>query len=108
MKTFELPLMEVVAELNQTGVVLDTTYLKTLSTKMHTELTALEKSIYQHATFEFNINSPKQVGDVLFDTLQLKPKSQKKTAGGQRSTKESELEKNARRTSNHSAYSSIP
>ena len=89
----ELPLMEVVEELNQTGVVLDTAYLKTLSTKMHTELTSLEKSIYTHATFEFNINSPKQVGDVLFDTLQLKPKSQKKTAGGQRSTKESELEK---------------
>jgi len=89
----ELPLMEVVKHMNGTGVVLDTKYLKTLSVKMHTELAALEKEIYSHATFEFNINSPKQVGDVLFDTLELKPKSQKKTAGGQRSTKESELEK---------------
>ena len=89
----ELPLTEVVAYMNETGVVLDTAYLKTLSVKMHTELDSLERKIYKHATFEFNINSPKQVGDVLFDTLQLKPKSQKKTAGGQRSTKESELEK---------------
>ena len=89
----ELPLMEVITHMNETGVTLDTKYLKTLSVTMHKELTSLEKSIYKHATFEFNINSPKQVGDVLFDTLELKPKNQKKTAGGQRSTKESELEK---------------
>ena len=89
----ELPLMEVITYMNSMGVILDTKYLKTLSVKMHTELDALEKKIYKHATFEFNINSPKQVGDVLFDTLELKPKNQKKTAGGQRSTKESELEK---------------
>lgn len=89
----ELPLTEVIAYMNKVGVTLDTKYLKTLSVKMHTELDTLEKNIYKHATFEFNINSPKQVGDVLFDTLELKPKNQKKTAGGQRSTKESELEK---------------
>jgi len=89
----ELPLMEVVSYMNAEGVTLDTKYLKTLSVKMHKELDTLEKSIYKHATFEFNINSPKQVGEVLFDTLELKPKNQKKTAGGQRSTKESELEK---------------
>lgn len=89
----ELPLTEVVSYMNDVGVTLDTKYLKTLSTKMHKELSSLEKSIYKHATFEFNINSPKQVGDVLFDTLELKPKNQKKTSGGQRSTKESELEK---------------
>ncbi|MFT7507638.1 MAG: DNA polymerase-1 [Acidimicrobiales bacterium] len=89
----ELPLMEVVSHMNAVGVTLDTKYLKTLSVKMHKELDSLETSIYKHATFEFNINSPKQVGDVLFDTLELKPKNQKKTAGGQRSTKESELEK---------------
>jgi DNA polymerase-1 len=89
----ELPLVEVITHMNKTGVVLDTKYLKTLSVTMHKELTSLEKSIYKHATFEFNINSPKQVGDVLYDTLELKPKNSKKTAGGQRSTKESELEK---------------
>lgn len=90
----EEPLMEVISSMNATGILLDTKYLKTLSKKMHTELATLEKKIHTHAgTTEFNINSPKQMGEVLFDTLQLKPKNQKKTATGQRSTRESELEK---------------
>lgn len=89
----EKPLYEVIAYMNSVGITLDTKYLKTLSTKMHKELDALQKKIYKLAGMEFNINSPKQVGDVLFDTLGLKPKNQKKTAGGQRSTRESELEK---------------
>ena len=89
----ELPLIPVLEKMKQQGIILDTTYLKTLSTKLHVELTALETSIYQHAGVEFNLNSPKQMGEVLFDTLELKPKNAKKTGGGQRSTKESELEK---------------
>jgi DNA polymerase-1 len=89
----ELPLMEVLAYINGVGITLDTSYMKILSVTMHTELTTLEGKIYTHAGREFNINSPKQVGEVLFDELGLKPKNQKKTAGGQRSTKESELEK---------------
>jgi DNA polymerase I len=60
---------------------------------MHKELDILRGKIYTQAGTEFNINSPKQLGEVLFDKLGLKPKNQKKTAGGQRSTKESELEK---------------
>jgi DNA polymerase-1 len=91
--TIEWPLHRVLAEVNQTGVILDVPYLKKLSKKLHTELTSLETNIYKHAGIEFNINSPKQMGEVLFDKLALKPKNQKKTAGGQRSTKESELEK---------------
>lgn len=89
----ELPLIEVLAQMKAIGIKLDVPYLETLSKKLHKEITALEKSIYKHAGAEFNINSPKQLGDVLFDTLELKPKNAKKTAGGQRSTKESELEK---------------
>ena len=89
----ELPLMEVLQHINATGITLDTAYLATLSTTMHAELTTLERKIYIHAGREFNINSPKQMGEVLFDEMGLKPKNQKKTAGGQRSTKESELEK---------------
>lgn len=89
----ELPLMEVVAYMNSVGVQLDTKYLGTLSKTMHTELDSLQGSIQKHAGVEFNINSPKQVGEVLYDTMGLKPKNQKKTAGGQRSTRESELEK---------------
>lgn len=92
-ENIELPLLEVVAHMNQVGVELDTAYLKTLSKKMHKELDSLQKSIHAHAGSEFNINSPKQMGEVLYDTLGLKPKGQKKTAGGQRSTRESELEK---------------
>lgn len=89
----EEPLRSVIAQMNRTGITLDTEYLGGLSKKYHTELAALERSIYQHAGREFNINSPKQLGEVLFDDLALKPRNAKKTAGGQRSTKESELEK---------------
>ena len=60
---------------------------------MHVELDQLEKKIHAQAGKEFNINSPKQLGDILYDTLGLKPKNQKRTSTGQRSTRESELEK---------------
>ena len=89
----EVPLQAVVAILTKTGILLDVPYLKALGVTMHSELVTLETEIYRQAGMEFNINSPKQLGDVLFDGLGLKPKNQKKTAGGQRSTKESELEK---------------
>jgi len=91
--SIEKPLMEVIAYMNRTGILLDTAYLKSLSLTMHKELSSLEATIYKEAGTEFNINSPKQMGDILYDTLGLKPKNQKKTAGGQRSTRESELEK---------------
>lgn len=92
-ETIELPLIDTIRYLNQAGVTLDTTYLKSLSKRFHTELTALEQRIYQEAEQEFNINSPKQLGEILYDKLGLKPKQQKKTTTGQRSTRESELEK---------------
>lgn len=89
----ELPLIEVLEYMHTVGITLDTKYLQKLSVTMHTELEKLQKNIHTLATSEFNINSPKQVGEVLYDILKLKPKNQKKTAGGQRSTRESELEK---------------
>lgn len=89
----EEPLMPVLRDVNGTGVLLDTRYLKKLSTKLHKELAELESKIWKLAGVEFNINSPKQMGEVLYDTLELKPKNAKKTASGQRSTRESELEK---------------
>ncbi len=92
-ETIEKPLMAVLKEVNATGIKLDVDYLLKLSKKFHKELKTLETNIYKTAGTEFNINSPKQLGDVLFDKLGLKPKNQKKTATGQRSTKESELEK---------------
>lgn len=89
----EQPLIPILEEMHRIGIGLDVEFLKKLSKTLHKELTKLEKNIYAHAGTEFNINSPKQLGDVLFDELGLKPKNAKKTAGGQRSTKESELEK---------------
>lgn len=89
----ELPLIEVITYMNGVGVELDVKYLATLSKTMHKELDDLEKKIHTLAGVEFNIKSPKQMGEVLYGTLELKPKNQKKTATGQRSTRESELEK---------------
>lgn len=89
----EQPLRKVLAVVNQTGLKLDTAYLEKLSEKMHQELQELEAKIFAESGEEFNLNSPKQLGEVLFEKLALKPKNQKRTAGGQLSTRESELEK---------------
>jgi DNA polymerase-1 len=89
----EYPLIPVLEGMERFGVKIDVPYLEKLSKTMHTELDHLEKTIHAHAGVEFNINSPKQLGDVLYDTLGLKPKNQKRTSTGQRSTRESELEK---------------
>lgn len=92
-ETIEVPLMEVIQYMNSVGVCLDTKYLAQLSKKLHAELADIETAIYDAAGTTFNINSPKQLGEILYDTLGLKPKNQKKTATGQRSTRESELSK---------------
>lgn len=92
-KEIELPLIDVIRDMEETGIKLDTMYLDKLSKEMHKELGSLEKRIYKHAGTKFNINSPKQLGEILYDTLGLRPKNQKRTATGQRSTRESELEK---------------
>lgn len=92
-RDIEEPLLKVVKVLSETGIKLDKKYLAVLSKQMHKELDSLQKKIYEEAGVEFNVNSPKQLGEILFDKIGLKPKNQKKTAGGQRSTKESELEK---------------
>jgi DNA polymerase-1 len=89
----EKPLIPVVERMNARGVLIDAPYLKELSKEYTAELAKLEKKIHRHAGIEFNVGSPKQLGEVLFDRLGLKPKNQKKTSTGQRSTKESELEK---------------
>ena len=89
----EIPLMRVLRAMEKTGICIDVKHLEKLSKKMHIEIESLEKKMYAHAGVEFNINSPKQLGEILYDTLGLKPKNQKHTATGQRSTRESELEK---------------
>ena len=90
-ETIEKPLVPIVATMTKDGVKLDTKYLATLSGDYHTKLSKLQKKIYKHAGEEFNINSPKQLADILYEKLGLT--GGKKTATGQRSTKESELHK---------------
>jgi DNA polymerase-1 len=89
----ELPLMPVLKKMEVRGVKIDIPFLKELGKTYHKELARLEKEIWKHAGVEFNIGSPKQLGEILFDKLQLTAKGLKKTEGGARSTRESELEK---------------
>ena len=89
----EKPLVPIVRQMGEHGILIDLKVLNNLSKKYTTELTLIEKNIYNHAKHVFNVSSPKQLGEVLFDELKIIPERQKKTAGGQRSTRESELEK---------------
>jgi DNA polymerase-1 len=91
--TIELPLIAITEKMEKRGIKIDDAFLLDLSKKYHTEADRLQKEIWKHAGMEFNISSPKQLGEVLFDKLNLTAKNMKKTAGGARSTKESELEK---------------
>jgi DNA polymerase-1 len=89
----ELPLIPIVRKMEERGIRINRDLLKELSKKYRAGLEILEKKIWNEAGGEFNINSPKQLGEFLFDKLGLKVKNQKKTSLGARSTKESELEK---------------
>lgn len=89
----EKPLMPVVDEMNECGVKVDKAVLAELSKTYHRELSRIEKEIWKLAGEEFNVNSPKVLGEILFTKLNLGEKRQKKTASGGFSTKESELEK---------------
>jgi len=89
----EVPLLPVLDAMEKRGVKIDRKYLEDLGKKYKATLADLEKGIWKDAGQEFNIASPKQLGEILFDKLALKPLRQKKTAGGAKSTKESELEK---------------
>jgi DNA polymerase-1 len=92
-REIELPLLPVAEAMEKRGVMIDKKYLADLSKTYHTELSRLEKKIWEYAGGEFNINSPKQLGEVLFEKMQLTAKGLKKTSGGARSTRVSELEK---------------
>jgi DNA polymerase-1 len=91
--TIESPLIPVLDRMQERGIKVDRKVLSSLAKEYHAELDRLEKEIWKHAGMEFNIGSPKQLGEVLFDKLALKAKGLKKTEGGARSTRESELDK---------------
>ena len=90
--TVEQPLMGILKEMNRVGIRLDVEKLTTMSKELHAHVEVLEKKIYASAGKEFNISSPKQLGDVLYDGLGLGSKI-KKTKTGQKSTNVTELEK---------------
>lgn len=93
-KYIESPLIEVVEKMEKNGIKVNVKFLQELGKKYHTELDAIEKNIFKMVGVEFNINSPKQLGEVLFDKLELNKNIKiKKSAGGKISTRESELEK---------------
>ena len=76
-KNIEMPLTLVLGKMEHTGVAIDVDYLKELSDYMTEKLAELEDLIFQLAGESFNINSPKQVAEVLFDKLELKTKKKK-------------------------------
>lgn len=80
-RNLELPLIEVLAEMEMTGIRLDLELLKDLSTEFELKMQGIEQNIYKLAGREFNINSPKQLGEVLFEDLGLPQgkKTRKKT-----------------------------
>jgi DNA polymerase-1 len=78
-KNIELPLTVVLAKMEHTGVSIDVEYLKELSSYMTDKLAELEEFIFQLAGEPFNLNSPKQVAEILFDKLELKTKKKKKS-----------------------------
>lgn len=88
----EMPLMQVLAKMELEGVALDKEWLEQESTDLETDLRDLERKIFEMADVEFNVNSPRQLGEILFEKLQLDPKA-KKTKTGQYATSEDILQK---------------
>lgn len=88
----EMPLMKVLAIMERNGVRIDSEALRLSSEILTQEMIALEKEIHELAGYDFNVSSPAQVGEILFDRLKLDDKA-KKTKTGQYSTSEDVLEK---------------
>ncbi|MEK7564536.1 MAG: DNA polymerase [Patescibacteria group bacterium] len=87
----EYPIIGIVKEIENHGILIDKNYFTTLSKEYHKELEKLRTKIYKLAGAEFNVNSPKQLGEILFDKMGIKT-SKKKNASGSFSTKVSVLE----------------
>ncbi len=87
----EIPLIPVLAAMELEGINLDVPFLKSMSVEMAKESAALEQKIYETAGEKFNLASPKQLGDILFDKLKIGGAKQKKTKTGQYATGEEVL-----------------
>ncbi|MBI2025001.1 MAG: hypothetical protein HYT03_02880 [Candidatus Harrisonbacteria bacterium] len=89
MKIFEeieLPLAPILEEMKEIGIKVDLDYLAKLSKALEKEISELVKKIYKLANGEFNLNSPKQLSEVLFDRLKIEDSGVRKTKTGLRST----------------------
>jgi len=75
----EMPLMEVLADIERTGVMIDANFLFNISKKLGKDMAGIEKNIYTLAGTEFNINSTKQLAEILFKKLNLTPIKKTKT-----------------------------
>ncbi|WP_418122692.1 DNA polymerase I [Chryseobacterium sp. PTM-20240506] len=88
----EMPLMVVLAKMELAGISLDEKWLAQESIDLENDLKQLESKIFEFSGEEFNMNSPKQLGEILFEKMQLDPKA-KKTKTGQYATSEDVLQK---------------
>jgi DNA polymerase-1 len=88
----EMPLVRVLKEMEMEGINLDVDALGEFSEELNTQLIDLQKNIIEAAGVEFNVDSPRQLGDVLFETMKLDDKA-KKTKTGQYKTDEATLTK---------------
>lgn len=88
----EMPLVEVLKDMEEEGIAIDVKALVAYSKHLEITLTELEKNIKELAGMDFNVDSPKQLGDVLFDVLKISAKA-KKTKTGQYATSEDILQK---------------
>ncbi len=82
LKEVEQPLEQVLAEIESTGIIIDTPYLKDLSLELTKKLNTIEKEVYNIAGNDFNLSSPKQLGELLFEKLDLDRKKSRKTKTG--------------------------
>ena len=89
-KNIEMPLLKTLAKMEIEGINLDINFLKKLSVKISGELSKISDKIFKDAGVEFNISSPKQLGEILFDKMKISSKP-KKTKTGQYSTSEEVL-----------------
>ena len=78
----EQPLEEVLAEIESTGIIIDTPYLNDLSIELTKKLKTIEEEVYKISDNEFNLSSPKQLGELLFEKLDLDKKKSRKTKTG--------------------------
>lgn len=87
----EMPLVEILADMEKEGIAIDSDFLKNYSLKLGEQLIQLEKEIKEMAGMDFNVDSPKQLGEVLFEHLKISSKA-KKTKTGQYATSEDVLQ----------------